>query len=104
MTKTAQNLLRKVPVEEKTREGQLWKGKFNDRNFAWSSCSRCCTRLAVVIYRFAVSALDMLQDEESQQRVITFSERLDELLGGGVPVTKVTEFCGAPGVGKTQMW
>ena len=25
------------------------------------------------------------------------------MLGGGVPVGKITEFCGAPGVGKTQI-
>lgn len=27
----------------------------------------------------------------------------DELLGGGVCVARMTEFCGAPGVGKTQL-
>ena len=25
------------------------------------------------------------------------------MLGGGVPVGKITEFCGAPGIGKTQI-
>ncbi len=51
-----------------------------------------------------LSALDMLRDEQSQQTIITFSEQLDAILGGGVPLTKITEFCGAPGIGKTQMW
>ena len=50
------------------------------------------------------TALDMLHDEQSQQCIITFSEQLDAMLGGGIPVGKITEFCGAPGVGKTQMW
>lgn len=49
------------------------------------------------------TALDMLKDELSQQCIITFSQELDALLGGGVPLTKITEICGAPGVGKTQM-
>ncbi|XP_013384917.1 DNA repair protein RAD51 homolog 3 [Lingula anatina] len=51
----------------------------------------------------ARTALDMLRDESLQQYIITFSERLDDMLGGGVPLTKTTEFCGAPGIGKTQM-
>lgn len=50
------------------------------------------------------TALDLLRQEDSSRGVITFSEELDEMLGGGVPLCKVTEFCGAPGVGKTQVW
>ena len=45
---------------------------------------------------------EMLQ--EPQQFIVTFSERLDGMLGGGVPLTKITEFCGTPGIGKTQIW
>ena len=51
-----------------------------------------------------VTALDMLQEEHSLTSIVTFSEALDGILGGGVPLTKITEFCGAPGIGKTQMW
>ena len=51
----------------------------------------------------SITALEMLKDEQSQQCIITFSEQLDRLLGGGVPLTKITEFSGAPGVGKTQV-
>jgi len=50
------------------------------------------------------TSLVLLQEEESQQCIVSFSERLDDLMGGGVPVTKITEFCGVPGIGKTQMW
>lgn len=52
----------------------------------------------------SVSALEILRDELNFQNIITFCEKLDTILGGGVPVNKITEFCGAPGVGKTQMW
>lgn len=52
----------------------------------------------------AVSALERLKEEQSLPPIITFSEGLDNMLGGGVPLCKITEFCGAPGVGKTQMW
>ena len=52
----------------------------------------------------AQSALAMLQDEACQQSIVTFSQELDSILGGGVPLTKITEICGAPGIGKTQMW
>ncbi|XP_064612813.1 DNA repair protein RAD51 homolog 3-like [Liolophura sinensis] len=49
------------------------------------------------------TALDILRQEDSSRGIITFSEQLDEMLGGGVPLCKVTELCGAPGVGKTQV-
>lgn len=40
---------------------------------------------------------------KSRRSIITFCSKLDKLLGGGVPLGEVTEFCGVPGVGKTQM-
>ena len=49
------------------------------------------------------TAFDLLEKEKNQGHIVTFCEGLDEMLGGGVPVGKITEFCGAPGVGKTQM-
>ena len=48
------------------------------------------------------SAFSMLQQEESRTGIVTFSAALDEMIGGGIPVGKITEFCGAPGMGKTQ--
>ncbi|XP_049608797.1 DNA repair protein RAD51 homolog 3 isoform X1 [Syngnathus scovelli] len=51
----------------------------------------------------SLTALDLLQKEEEQNRIVTFSSRLDAALGGGLPVGKTTEICGAPGVGKTQL-
>jgi len=50
-----------------------------------------------------VTALDLLKSLQSIQPIVTFSEQLDIMLGGGVPLGKMTEFCGSPGVGKTQM-
>ena len=49
------------------------------------------------------SALEMLQQEQNASCIVTFCERLDDMLGGGVPTGKITEFCGAPGIGKTQI-
>lgn len=37
------------------------------------------------------------------RRIATFSRELDALLGGGVALGNLSEFCGAPGVGKTQL-
>lgn len=52
----------------------------------------------------ACSALDLIERrEQSQSCIVTFSEKFDDLLGGGVPLEKITEFCGPPGIGKTQM-
>lgn len=51
----------------------------------------------------ATSAAQILQAERSQQRIFTFSPEIDSILKGGVPLGQVTEFCGVPGIGKTQM-
>ncbi|KEG14121.1 putative meiotic recombination protein DMC1 [Trypanosoma grayi] len=44
-----------------------------------------------------------LEEDEGSERVTTFCKSIDVLLGGGVPVGAVTEVCGPPGVGKTQL-
>lgn len=49
------------------------------------------------------NAYDILLQEQSYGSIVTFCEQLDDMLGGGVPVGKITEFCGAPGIGKTQI-
>ncbi|XP_069827320.1 DNA repair protein RAD51 homolog 3 isoform X2 [Dendropsophus ebraccatus] len=49
------------------------------------------------------TALALLEQEQAQASIVTFCSALDEMLGGGVPLTKVTEICGPPGVGKTQL-
>lgn len=41
--------------------------------------------------------------EENAPPIVTFCASLDEVLGGGVPIGRMTEFCGLPGVGKTQL-
>jgi RAD51-like protein 2 len=51
----------------------------------------------------AVSARQILARERAVRRIITFSPDLDGILGGGVAVGQITEFCGVPGVGKTQL-
>ncbi|KAL4428659.1 hypothetical protein ABPG77_009765 [Micractinium sp. CCAP 211/92] len=51
----------------------------------------------------AVSARQILEREESATRIITFAEELDAVLGRGVETGAITEFCGVPGVGKTQL-
>lgn len=49
------------------------------------------------------SALDLLRKERTQPSIITFCDALDRMLGGGITLGKLTEFCGAPGMGKTQL-
>lgn len=52
----------------------------------------------------SLTALDLLHQEQAVGSIVTFCSALDDALGGGVPVGKTTEICGAPGVGKTQLW
>ncbi len=49
------------------------------------------------------TALEILQKNEKLPHIITFCGEIDAMLGGGVPVGEVTEFCGVPGIGKTQI-
>ncbi|XP_043859927.1 DNA repair protein RAD51 homolog 3 isoform X2 [Dromiciops gliroides] len=49
------------------------------------------------------TALELLEQEHTQGFIITFCSALDNIMGGGIPLTKTTEICGTPGVGKTQL-
>ncbi|XP_051680762.1 DNA repair protein RAD51 homolog 3 isoform X17 [Oryctolagus cuniculus] len=49
------------------------------------------------------TALELLEQEHTQSFIITFCSAVDNILGGGIPLMKTTEICGAPGVGKTQL-
>ncbi|KAK4874762.1 hypothetical protein RN001_014122 [Aquatica leii] len=49
------------------------------------------------------TALEVYNEECQQGCVRTFVEPLDNVLGGGIPLGEVTEFCGEPGSGKTQI-
>jgi Rad51 len=52
----------------------------------------------------ATTALAMAKQQQQQPwRIRTSCPALDQLLGGGVARGAVTEFCGVPGVGKTQL-
>ena len=51
----------------------------------------------------AKSASEMLREEAEKLPIYTFCQELDDLLGGGVAVGEITELCGCPGIGKTQM-
>ncbi|KAB7499586.1 DNA repair protein RAD51-like protein 3, partial [Armadillidium nasatum] len=42
-------------------------------------------------------------ETDEADHIITFSEDLDNLLGGGFPLKSVMEISGTPGIGKTQM-
>ena len=50
-----------------------------------------------------VSAKELAVKSRREKPIITFSKALDTLLGGGVPTGQITELCGLPGIGKTQL-
>lgn len=49
------------------------------------------------------SAKEMFDKERRKKTLVTFRQPLDRILGGGIRTGQITEFCGAPGVGKTQI-
>ncbi|KAK9821889.1 hypothetical protein WJX74_010370 [Apatococcus lobatus] len=44
-----------------------------------------------------------LLEECPMRRIINFCNDADQILGGGVALGQLTEICGVPGVGKTQL-
>ncbi|CAM9608326.1 unnamed protein product [Phaeothamnion confervicola] len=49
------------------------------------------------------SAIDLIGRGKGAKPIISFCRAIDDMLGGGVPRGELTEICGAPGVGKTQL-
>lgn len=57
-----------------------------------------------VINSVKITAKDLLTKYTTKNRpIITFCKSLDAILGGGVQIGQITEFCGVPGIGKTQL-
>ena len=56
--------------------------------------------------RAGSNALTLLKTARKRAGIVTFSAEIDKQLfsgSGGVPIGQMTEFCGAPGMGKTQL-
>ena len=49
------------------------------------------------------TAFELLHQQTEMGPIVTFCSAIDSMLGGGIPRGKITEFCGVPGVGKTQL-
>lgn len=49
-----------------------------------------------------LSAHSLALKEASTTGIITFSHKIDSMFGEGLPLGKITEICGVPGIGKTQ--
>lgn len=58
---------------------------------------------AVLAQSNVQSAKEIFDKERRKKTLVTFCQDLDQILGGGIRTAQVTEFCGAPGVGKTQI-
>uniref|UniRef100_A0A182N4E6 DNA repair protein RAD51 homolog 3 n=1 Tax=Anopheles dirus TaxID=7168 RepID=A0A182N4E6_9DIPT len=52
---------------------------------------------------FQKTALDLWKEEENRNGLVTFCKDLDLALGSGISVGMITELCGPPGSGKTQL-
>lgn len=53
---------------------------------------------------FKTTCFEIWRQEKEMHRIITLCKKLDDNLGGGIAAGLITEFCGGPGCGKTQMW
>lgn len=53
---------------------------------------------------FERNALEVYNEEIERTSIVTLCRELDEAIDDGIPLGKITEFTGAPGSGKTQIW
>lgn len=51
-----------------------------------------------------LTAFDCYEDESVPGTIWTFCEQLDGILGGGVALRQITEFCGERNSGKSHIW
>lgn len=49
------------------------------------------------------TALEFLRMGSKIRHITTMCSAMDDMLQGGIPLGQITEFCGVPGVGKTQI-
>uniref|UniRef100_A0A0A1X5V2 DNA repair protein RAD51 homolog 3 n=1 Tax=Zeugodacus cucurbitae TaxID=28588 RepID=A0A0A1X5V2_ZEUCU len=52
---------------------------------------------------FKTTCFEMWRQEKEMPQIITLCKKLDDDLHGGLAAGLITEFCGGPGCGKTQM-
>ena len=65
------------------------------------SCMALNKHASTLFYR-PLSVTELI--EKGTQHVVTFCRSIDDVMGGGIPVGKITEIFGVPGTGKTQFW
>lgn len=92
-----------IDKEEGLKIIQTIRSSTESAQLATSKSGRTTGKTVSNVISGSKNAYDLLQQEQSSGSIVTFCEQLDDMLGGGVPVGKITEFCGAPGVGKTQI-
>ena len=51
----------------------------------------------------SISSLELFWREQEESGIPTGCKELDEMLGEGIPLGKMTEICGVPGIGKSQL-
>ncbi|RDD45047.1 DNA repair protein RAD51-like protein 3 [Trichoplax sp. H2] len=65
--------------------------------------ARNATQISQQLDDALIPVQQLLENEQNLNPIVTFCAKLDQALGGGIPLGKITEFCGPPGIGKTQL-
>ncbi|CAM9193877.1 unnamed protein product [Lampetra fluviatilis] len=94
------------PAAQKQQQQHQQQQHHHQQHISGDTAPRSRSRAGaagVVTATAPVTVLELLQEEAVRGDVVSFCSALDSLLGGGFPTGAVTELCGAPGVGKTQI-
>ncbi|XP_064438746.1 DNA repair protein RAD51 homolog 3 isoform X4 [Mirounga angustirostris] len=101
---TAEELLEMKPCELSKEVGISKEEALETLQIIRRECLTSKSRYAAIAESGKkCTALELLEQEHTQSFIITFCSALDNILGGGIPLTKTTEICGVPGIGKTQL-
>eukprot|EP00954_Amorphochlora_amoebiformis_P001077 83143-Amorphochlora_amoeboformis.AAC.2 len=78
---------------------KIWKtAKFGD-----DCMTRSVSNLSSTNSKREVSALNLWRRKARQRPIFSLCEDMDKMFGNGIRIGEVTEFCGVPGAGKTQL-
>nr|CAD7403696.1 unnamed protein product [Timema cristinae] len=93
-----------VPLTISILIGHRRPGNIFSKKGRWSEDEENITEEGVTTSSTEITILVGKDSEENGvDRIVTFCQSIDDMLDGGFPLQSLTELCGAPGSGKTQL-
>lgn len=97
--------LQSRPLEKHTETTNSSVGRSNEQNQRSTdlTSSNDTGRVSSSILATGRTAQELYLEARRRRYIITFCKAIDNMLGGGIAPGEMIEFCGVPGIGKTQL-